>query len=879
MAPPRHNTTQLPRALREELGLPDSRNDRGANRRPLYRKEVRKALRSQRRERHSRVAQKRSHQPLSKKVSKLEPEGGEENEDEEESDYAERRKGKRRRLEGEPFNVDIDLDESDDVLEDHIEEDEEQEKETSAQPLRHVPQSVQEKFAEDDAEIARLEKLLGIKGRKLPKSFTEDGLDELLDDLPAGLGYDDEKSRKREEDEWLAEKRRKAQGHLHQKQSSLEESSADGGLSEDDFEGFDSEAEGDDMQSESGLESNSGDERFTKKEKTRARENPYIAPVTSSTPASQKYIPPSLRVRSNDESEAMIRLRRQAQGHLNKLSDANLVSILQQFEALYNEHPRQDVTTTVINLLFDLIYTSSFLQGSFIILHAGFITAMYRVIGMDFGAELLQRLVERFDADYEAASETFDTESGDKDTGLDDPRRKSMVNAISLLSHLYNFHMIGCGLVFDYIKLFLSPINGMNTEFLLKIIRNSGPQLRSDDPSSLKDIVLLIQPAVARIGEENLHTRTKFMIEMITQLKNNRMKSGAAASLDISSEHVTRLRKALGALNNSRTIRATEPLRIGRDDIRDSSKKGKWWLVGASWHSNDQAITDRPQPDSQSNTQTAAAPIKIDDDLGDPDSVDLLQLARSHRMNTDVRRSIFVALLSASDYRDAHTRLVTLHLKRKQQAEIPRVLLHCASEENAYNPYYTLIARQLCSDRRLKMSFMFALWDIFKRMGEQTDLDEDAEYSEETGDAVNIKAIVNLAKMFADLILNGHLTLGILKVLNFAYLQEKTKMFVEVLLVTVILETYKHKKSIAFAGKTAASQTGKNLEGKALIDVFAKVRETPQIATGLIYFLRQVVSKTDVVTSKKEMTAVKTGSKVALDTLKTLPQPTGGEKS
>ncbi|KAI5302604.1 suppressor of glycerol defect [Ascosphaera pollenicola] len=567
----------------------------------------------------------------------------------------------------------------------------------------------------------------------------------------------------------------------------------------------------------------------------------------------------------------MTRLRRQAQGHLNKLSDANLVFILREFETLYNDHPRQNVTTTTINLLFDLIYTHSFLQDSFIILHAGFIAALYRVIGMDFGAEFLQRFVERFDADYAQASQTLDTENGD--TGINDPRRKSMINAVALLSHLYNFHMIGCGLMFDYIKLFLSQINGMNTEFLLKIIKNCGPQLRSDDPSSLKDIVLLIQPAVARVGEENLHTRTKFMIEMITQLKNNRLKSGAAASFNISSEHITKLRKALGALSNSRTIRATEPLRISRDDIHNSSKKGKWWLVGASWKSDEQANIDQNQLEAEPVSREAA-PITMEDDLGDPDAVNLLQLARTHRMNTDVRRSIFVAILSATDYRDAHTRLAKLHLKRKQESEIPRVLLHCTSEEDVYNPYYTLIARQYCGDKRAKMSFMFALWDIFKRMGEQTDVDDDADFGEENGDPVTIKAIVNLAKMFADLIINGVFTLGILKVINFAYLQEKTKMFVEVLLVTIILQTLKQEKKKNVAGKELASS--EESEGKQLIDTFAKVRETPQIATGLIYFMRKVVSKSDVVTSKRETKLVKQGSKLALDTLKSIARPASG---
>ncbi|KAI5292526.1 suppressor of glycerol defect, partial [Ascosphaera atra] len=125
-------------------------------------------------------------------------------------------------------------------------------------------------------------------------------------------------------------------------------------------------------------------------------------------------------------------------------------------------------------ILFELIYNQSFLTDTFIILHAAFVTALYKVVGMDFGAEFLQRFVERFDADYEKEAHPTTQENGEKsadDSNASTVTRKEMVNAMSLLSHLYNFHMIGCGLVFDYIRLFLSEITELNTELLLKVIR------------------------------------------------------------------------------------------------------------------------------------------------------------------------------------------------------------------------------------------------------------------------------------------------------------------------------------------------------------------------------------------------------------------------
>ena len=183
------------------------------------------------------------------------------------------------------------------------------------------------------------------------------------------------------------------------------------------------------------------------------KENPYVAPFAEQP----KYIPPSLRRLTGSETESLTRLRRQAQGHLNKLSEANLVSILTEVERLYREYPRHDVTSTLISLLLGLICERSALQDTFIILHAGFVAAVYKTVGMDFGAELMQKLVEWLDAggDYRGKFQG-----------------KELVNLVSLLSQLYNFHVVGSALVFDYIRLFLQDITEGSTELLLRIIKS-----------------------------------------------------------------------------------------------------------------------------------------------------------------------------------------------------------------------------------------------------------------------------------------------------------------------------------------------------------------------------------------------------------------------
>ena len=750
MPQPPHNTAKLPQQLLQELGISGG-DDGGVQKKrggPAIRKEKRKAARVQKKSAHARVRNLRHlirrQSPEDESRSSKAPVAVELKEVKTASLQPKAPKSilkKPKPLEKTPPAESLS---------------------PSSPPPRKISRGIQDKLAADDAEIAALEKALGVKGKKkLPKSFEDDGLDSLLEgiDDAVGLGEGGRGKRKRsEEDNWLETKRQKAQegkpviqdpaSHMssrdevedrilgneskdEQEDEAWDEDNVQGQLDtdeEDEFESFGEE----------------GEPPLQEKTTKRTRENPYVAPVISSaTSEARKYVPPSLRNRDVAGPEDLSQLRRQLQGLLNRLSEANLVSVLGDVETIYRNHPRQHVTTTLLDLLIGLLSDPTNLQDTFVILHAGFIAAVYKVVGTDFGAQAIQRIDEEFSQNYHLGTD-------EKRTG------KQLTNLISLLAELYNFQVIGSVLIYDFVRLFLDEMSETHTELLLKIVRTSGPQLRQDDPFSLKEIVLQLQAAVADSGEEKLSVRTKFMIETIKSLKDNRFKTGVAASTIIS-EHTIRMKKTLGSLSQ-RNIRASEPLRIGLKDLRETDKRGKWWLVGASYKDDDADAARSEQPSGLREEKTTEVDM-------DGVTADLLQLAKDQRMNTDVRRSIFIAVMSATDYNDAYVRLMKLNLKRSQELEIAKVLIHCAGAETAYNPFYTFLSRRVCSDKKLKKSFQFSLWDLFKQMGEGQD-----EPGEDDGDdegKLGLRSLVNLAKMYGILIADGGLGLGILKVCSF----------------------------------------------------------------------------------------------------------------
>jgi len=173
---------------------------------------------------------------------------------------------------------------------------------------------------------------------------------------------------------------------------------------------------------------------------------------------------------------------------------------------------------------------------------------------------------------------------------------------------------------------------------------------------------------------------------------------------------------------------------------------------------------------------------------------------------------------------------------------------------------------------------MFTLWDVFKRMGENNDLEEDdgkqfhglGRDDDFFDGTLSIKSVVNLSKMYANLVSDNSLDLGILKTLNLAYVNPKTSIFIEILIVTIIqqsqtssirqLKSTSHKKKI----ENEEEET-KYKQALLLTSVFSKTHQVaPNIVKGLIYFIRKIVSKSDIVTSNKEKRLVKWGCGIAV---------------
>ncbi|XP_057660604.1 nucleolar MIF4G domain-containing protein 1 homolog [Diorhabda carinulata] len=149
----------------------------------------------------------------------------------------------------------------------------------------------------------------------------------------------------------------------------------------------------------------------------------------------------------------------------------------------------------------------------------------------------------------------------------------------------------------------------------------------------------------------------------------------------------------------------------------------------------------------------------------------LLELAKKQRMNTDVRRNVFCILMSAEDYMDAFEKLLKLGLKNTQEREIINVLLHCCLQEKQYNPYYGHLAQKFCDyNRKYQLAIKYSMWDKIKAMDEHSGTQ-----------------LSNLAKLLIHLFIEKGLPISILKIMQFAELDKLTLRFTRQILLGILL--------------------------------------------------------------------------------------------
>ncbi|KAK5849570.1 hypothetical protein PBY51_013896 [Eleginops maclovinus] len=385
---------------------------------------------------------------------------------------------------------------------------------------------------QEDREIKRLEKYLGLNKRKnkksLPQSFVADGLDYILGALDSGSSA----------------------GGLYDEDEDME-------MAKDNFERLErSDSEEDEEESgeeeeESGEE---GDEDIGSMDDD-----------TETVPsAAGKYVPPHLRNAGDDKRRVELeKLKRSVKGLVNRLSEPSMASISGQLEELYMSCSRKDMTDTLTEVLLSACVSSALMPDRLLMEHVLLLSILHHSVGLEVGASFLETVVRQFDEVYKNPSDT-----------------KECDNLISIICHLYNFQVVHSVLVFDILKHLVGAFTEKDIELVLMVLRNVGFGLRKDDALALKEFISEGQRKAGDVGTKfQDQTRVRFMLETMLALKNNDMRKIPGYD----PEPMEKLRKLQRTLVQRRAGGSDMKLRVSLDNLLAADQVGRWWIVGSSW--------------------------------------------------------------------------------------------------------------------------------------------------------------------------------------------------------------------------------------------------------------------------------------------------------
>ena len=523
-----------------------------------------------------------------------------------------------------------------------------------------------------------------------------------------------------------------------------------------------------------------------------------------------KYIPPHLRKKLDEDTgvtptddgaesskerttiaadpETIQHIQRQLNNILNRLSIQTLESVSKSISKLYDTYPFHDVNDCLWKNIQSACIPPYMIMSGLIPLYIGSMAGVHWLggDGVQFGGSLVEwsvsKLMDSLNRGRGSESAGINNENGQEQKH--DMINKEASNVLLIACYLYNYGVIHCSLIYDLIRDFIKHFSELDVESLLLTLSHCGQQLRSDDPSALKEIVLLVKDRAQKIASEDDSadgqnvadsSRIEYMVDTIIELKNNKPRKQDAVLRDKSNA----IKKCIGRVKTSASHslagkKSGSCLRVTLQDILDAETKGRWWMVGASWAGNGHC--EKLWGDGEAGYSDDYGAVNTSDKSSKeaPKEDSLLALASSQRMNTDARRSIFCIIMGSSDCNHAFEKLVRAGmLKPKAERDVIRVIVQCCGEEKAYNPYYSYLAMRCCEYQgKSRFTLMLTFWDAFKMI-----------------DTYSLRKVANLAKLLAHLVgaNNKCLTIGVLKRIEFSPsdMSEMITVFLSIFMTTL----------------------------------------------------------------------------------------------
>lgn len=377
------------------------------------------------------------------------------------------------------------------------------------------------------------------------------------------------------------------------------------------------------------------------------------------------------------EIDIPIALTKSIRSVMNKLSESSVIPSITQLLTIRGEYSRHEFTTCFVSQIMNSMVSPAGITVRQPIVSIGLMTCVTSCLDSNVWCSVLEEALHQWDTvrslfdNLDATNKVPPSTAGGVLSPINAPNDdydggslNACFNLILFTSNLLHFAIITADFVYELLDLMLiGEMVDKDVMMIVWLVQFNGPLLRSSHPERMNNFIVKVQerlsPSITCTNTLSAPKCSKSRIQWMLDALSSWKKKSMWLQYDQIRETTSRL-KAL--TRSHRNHNAT--LHCLPSELRDASKRGRWWQVGAAW-------AGKEAPPVTLSTSPPAAPIDTDPDAS------LMILAKKMKMNTSVRQSVFCALMSSDDYMDAYERIMRLGLNATQQREIIRVCLIC----------------------------------------------------------------------------------------------------------------------------------------------------------------------------------------------------------
>mmetsp|Transcript_65858 Transcript_65858/g.137516 ORF Transcript_65858/g.137516 Transcript_65858/m.137516 type:complete len:474 (-) Transcript_65858:168-1589(-) len=320
---------------------------------------------------------------------------------------------------------------------------------------------------------------------------------------------------------------------------------------------------------------------------------------------------------------------------------------------------------------------------------------MHLVFGQAFGVIALVEADRQLRASLERAEDSSDANGEDA---------RIAKNCVSFLALMFSFGLLQGRAICDMVKAIFRDgnVSEVRIDLALTTLRYAGRSLRSECAEDFRELLAFVtanaggtssSTASNSKGSSNaavsstkggpesapgdMRTRIGYLLRELQDLKNNKVSFTAM-------DRFEPLRNWLKTTPMLRGKKASDAQIALQFNFMTEQEVPANLIAGTSSSGSSSATGSSAKAMRTSKDAKGAEPLRA--------------LAQQQRLNTDLRQSLFVAIMGAEDFEHAAERLVEVSATAKAGiAEACLIVFHCAIREKAPNPYYEHVATSMCS--------------------------------------------------------------------------------------------------------------------------------------------------------------------------------------